>query len=201
MSKPHVAYYTKVLEQTGFIRREKRSNVVSYEVTAKGKDFLDNTESVLVGSKIWRLHNAKYRYGLLHDGVWTAEWRKVEMTNWTALFGLEAGVGVQHTPSNVIINVDALYGENPVKLIDTARSIADRTAKTLMLKYKCLLEEGTLCRRPDIAVDDPIAEFVSRYFEISIPESKINRIEGPGEIDFFRAKNAVDSCVYLKQLI
>jgi predicted transcriptional regulator len=192
MSKPHVAYYTKILERTGFIRREKRSNVVSYEVTAKGKDFLDNTESVLVGSKIWRLHNAKYRYGLLHDGAWPIEWRKVEMTNWTSLLGLEAGVGVQHTPSSVIINVDALYGENPLSLMDTAKSIADRTAKTLMLKYKCLLAEGSLCRKPHFAIDDPVAEFVSRYFEISTPESKIDRSEGPGEIDFFGVKNAVD---------
>jgi len=192
MSKPHVAYYTKILEKIGFIRREKRSNVVCYEVTTKGKEFLDKTESVLVGSKIWRLHNAKYRYGLLHDGAWPAEWRKVEMTNWTALLGLEAGVGVQHTPSSIIINVDALYGENPVTLIDSARSVADRTAKTLMLKYKCLLSEGSLCRKPHIAIDDPVAEFVSRYFEISTPESKIDRSEGPGEIDFFGAKNAVD---------
>jgi len=192
MSKPHVAYYTKILEKTGFIRREKRSNVVCYEVTAKGKEFLDKTESVLVGSKIWRLHNAKYRYSLLHDGVWPVEWRKVEMTNWTALLGLEAGVGVQHTPSSIIINVDALYGDDPVKLMDTARSIADRTAKTLMLKYKCLLGEGSLCRKPHFAIDDAVAEFVSRYFEISTPESKIDRSEGPGEIDFFGAKNAVD---------
>ena len=85
MSKPHVAYYTKILEKTGFIRREKRSNVVCYEVTTKGKEFLDKTESVLVGSKIWRLHNAKYRYGLLHDGIWPSEWRRVEMTNWMSL--------------------------------------------------------------------------------------------------------------------
>ena len=39
MSKPHVAYYTKILEKIGFIRREKRSNVVCYEVTTKGKNF------------------------------------------------------------------------------------------------------------------------------------------------------------------
>jgi DNA-binding transcriptional ArsR family regulator len=187
MSKPHVAYYTKILEKTGLIRREKRSNVVCYEVRAKGKNFLDKTESVLVGSKIWRLHNAKYRYGLLHDGVWPVEWRKVEMTNWTSLLGLEAGVGVQQTPSSIIINVDALYGEDPVKLMDAAKSIADRTAKTLMLKYRCLLEEGTLCRKPQIAIDDPVADF-----EISTPESKIDRSEGPGEIDFFGVKNAVD---------
>lgn len=91
------------------------------------------------------MHNAKYRYGLLKDGAWPSEWRKVEMTNWTALLGLEAGVGVQHTPSSVIINVDALYGENPIELMDSAKSIADRTAKTLMLKYNCLLMEGSLC--------------------------------------------------------
>ena len=80
----------------------------------------------------------------------------------------------------------------PLNLVDTARSIADRTAKTLMLKYKCLLAEGSLCRKPHFAIDDPVAEFVSRYFEISTPESKIDRSEGPGEIDFFGAKNAVD---------
>jgi predicted transcriptional regulator len=70
MSKPHVAYYTKILEKTGFIRREKRSSVVCYEITTKGKEFLVSSEGVLVGSKVWRLHNAKYRYGLIHDGVW-----------------------------------------------------------------------------------------------------------------------------------
>jgi DNA-binding MarR family transcriptional regulator len=192
MSKPHVAYYTKILEKTGFIRREKRSDIVCYEVTVKGKEFLDRSEGVLVGSKIWRLHNAKYRYGLLHDGAWPSEWRKVEMTNWTALLGLEAGVRVQHTPSSIIISVDALYGENPVTLVDAARSIADRTAKTLMLKYKCLLAEGSICRKPHIAIEDSVAEFVSRYFEISTSESKIDRSEGLGEIDFFGVKNAVD---------
>ena len=182
----------RILEKTGFIRREKRSDIVCYEVTVKGKEFLDKTESELVGSKIWRLHNAKYRYGLIRDGVWPSEWRKVEMTNWTSLLGLEGGVLVQHTPSSVIISVDALYGDNPITLVDNTKSVADRTAKTLMLKYNCLLAEGSLCRKPHFAIDDSVAEFVSRYFEISIPEAKIDRSEGPGEIDFFGVKNAVD---------
>lgn len=192
MSKPHVAYYTKILSRIGFIRREKRSNIVCYLVTAAGKNFLDRTERVLVGGKIWRLHNAKYRYGLIRDGIWPNGWRKVEMTNWTALLGLESGVAVQRTPSSIIINVDVLYGENPVELLDNARSLADKTAKSLMQKYSCILEEGKLCRRPHMAIDDPVAEFVSRYFEISTPESKIDRSEGPGEIDYFGAKNAID---------
>ncbi|MCW4002453.1 MAG: helix-turn-helix domain-containing protein [Candidatus Bathyarchaeota archaeon] len=192
MSKPHVAYYTNILEKVGFIHRERRSSSVCYIVTDEGKNFLDRAEGVLVGSKIWRLHNAKYRYGLLQDGVWPSEWRKVELINWTALLGLEGGVNVQHTPSSVIINVDALYGENPSMLQDTAKTIADRTAKALMQKYHCLLQEGQLCRKPHFAIDDPVAEFVSRYFEISTPEAKIDRSKGLGEIDYFGTKNAVD---------
>ena len=85
-----------------------------------------------------------------------------------------------------------LYGENPVVMLDIARSLSDRTTNALMQKYRCLLAEGQLCRKPHIAIDDPVAEFVSRYFEISTPESKIDQSEGPGEIDFFGAKNAVD---------
>ena len=181
----------RILEKTGFIRREKRSDIVCYEVTVKGKEFLDKTESELVGSKIWRLHNAKYRYGLIRDGVWPSEWRKVEMTNWTSLLRLEGGVLVQHTPSSVIISVDALYGDNPITLVDNTKSVADRTAKTLMLKYNFSFGEGSLCRKPHFAFDVQF-NFVSRYFEISIPEAKIDRSEGPGEIDFFGVKNAVD---------
>lgn len=191
MSKPHVAYYTKMLEKIGFILRERRSSSVCYLVTEQGKNFLDRCEGVLVGSKIWRLHNAKYRYGLIRNGVWP-DWRRVQMTNWTALLGLECGTNIQLTPSSVVINIDALYGDNPTALLDTAKSIADRVAQNLVLKYKCLLEEGRICRNPHIAIDDPVAEFVSRYFEISTSEAKIDRSKGSGEIDFFGVKNAID---------
>jgi len=51
MSKPHVAYYTKILEKIGFIRREKRSNIVCYVVSTEGKNFLDKSEGVLVGAE------------------------------------------------------------------------------------------------------------------------------------------------------
>jgi hypothetical protein len=192
MSKPHVAYYTKILEKIGFIRREERSNIVTYLLTSEGKDFLDKSERVLAGSRIWRLHNIKYRYGLIRDGVWPNEWRRVEMMNWTALLGLEGGVNVLHTPSSVIISVDALYGENPVKLQDDARCLADRTAKALMAKYNCLLLEGKICRKPHIAIDDPVAQLVSQYFEVSTPNAKIDCSEGPGEIEYFGVKNAID---------
>lgn len=192
MSKPHVDYYVEKLERVGFVRREKRSNIVCYEVTLEGKNFLTGTERVLLGSRIWRLHAAKYRYGLVSEGIWPADWRKIAMTNWTALLGLEGGVTVEHTPSSVIVHVETLYGDDPVHLLDCARTSADRTAKALMQKYNCRLSEGKLCRKPHIAIDDPVAEFVSRYFELSTDNSKMDRSEGVGEIDHFAFENAVD---------
>jgi len=191
-SKPQVAYYVKKLEQVGFVRRQRRSNIVIYSVTRRGSSFLTGSEGCLFGSGVWRLHAAKYRFGLVADGVWPLDWRRVCKQNWTALLGLEGGVTVEKTPSSVIIHVETLYGRGPAELLDLARQLADRTARALMQKYGCRLAEGKLCRRPHIAVDDPVAEFLSRYFEISVDEKKIDRSEGLGEIDHFTLDGAVD---------
>jgi DNA-binding transcriptional ArsR family regulator len=191
-SKPHVFYYVKKLEQAGLIRRKRRSNIVIYEVTRHGINFLTGSEGVLFGSGVWRLHAAKYRFGLVVDGVWPVDWRRVAKMNWTALLGLEGGVTVERTPSSVIVHVETLYGRDPVELLDLARGLADRTAEALMQKYGCKLAEGKLCRRPHIAIDDPVAEFISRYFELSTSECKIDRSEGLGEIDHFSIENAVE---------
>jgi len=192
LGKPHVAYYVKKLEQAGLVRRERRSNIVVYSVTRKGSNFLTGSEGALFGSGVWRLHAAKYRYGVVADGLWPADWRRVAKMNWTALLGLEGGVTVEKTPSSVIVHVETLYGRSPAQLLDLARGLADRTARALMQKYDCRLTEGKLCRRPHIAVDDPVAEFLSRYFEISAGERKIDRSEGLGEIDHFTLDGAVD---------
>jgi len=129
---------------------------------------------------------------LVADGLWPVDWRRVQKMNWTALLGLEGGVTVEKTPSSVIVHVETLYGRGPAELLDLARQLADRTARALMQKYGCRLAEGRLCRRPHIAVDDPVAEFLSRYFEISVDEKKIDRSEGLGEIDHFTLDGAVD---------
>ena len=38
-SKPHVFYYIRKLEQAGLVHRQKRSNIVIYTVTQRGKKF------------------------------------------------------------------------------------------------------------------------------------------------------------------
>jgi hypothetical protein len=191
-SRPHVFYYVHKLERAQMVIRRRRSNIVVYEVTAHGKNFLTGSEGMLFSSGVWRLHAAKYRYGLVADGVWPVDWRRVAKMNWTALLGLEGGVTVEKTPSSVIVHVETLYGKNPVELLDLARACADRTAKALVQKYGCRLAEGKLCRRPHIAVDDPVAEFISRYFELSSEDAKIDKSEGIGEIDHFTIESAVD---------
>jgi hypothetical protein len=191
-SRPLVFYYMHKLEQAQMVIRRRRSNIVVYEVTPHGKNFLTGSEGVLFGSGVWRLHAAKYRFGLVRDGVWPVDWRRVAKMNWTALLGLEGGVTVERTPSSVIVHVETLYGKDPVMLLDLARACADRTARALMQKYGCRLEEGKLCRRPHIAVDDPVAEFISRYFELSSENAKIDKSEGVGEIDHFTIENAVE---------
>jgi len=138
------------------------------------------------------LHAAKYRFSIVCDGVWPVDWRRVCKQNWTALLGLEGAVTVEKTPSSVIVHVETLFGRNPVELLDLARACADRTARALMQKYGCRLTEGKLCRRPHIAIDDPVADFISRYFELSASERKIDRSEGLGEIDHFTIENAVE---------
>ena len=192
LKKPHVFYYVHKLEQSGMVQRKKRSSIVVYEVTAHGKNFLTGSEGVLFGSGVWRLHAAKYRFGLVSDGAWPVDWRAVAKRNWTALLGLEGGITVERTPSSVIVYVETLYGKDPVGLLDLARTCAERTAKALMSKYGCRLAEGKLCRRPHIAVDDPVAEFISRYFELSAENCKIDQSEGVGEIDHFTLDSAVD---------
>lgn len=102
------------------------------------------------------------------------------------------GVTVEGTPSSVIVHVETLFGRDPVRLLDLARACADRTAEALMRKYGCRLEEGKLCRHPHIAIDDPVAEFISHYFELSGENSKIDASEGVGEIDHFTIESAVD---------
>ena len=55
-SKQHVAYYVKKLEKAGLIHRLRRSNIVDYELTSRGKNFLVSCEGVLFSSGVFRLH-------------------------------------------------------------------------------------------------------------------------------------------------
>jgi len=193
-SKQHVFYYIRKLQKAGLIRRQVRSSAVFYELTAKGKELLERCEGVVYSRGVFRLHKCQVRYPVLFEGVLPRDFKRVEMQNWTALLGLEHGVKVRRTTRSWIVHVETLYGRSPAELGALAKSIADRVARALCMKYGCRLGEGRFCRGYEIAIDDPVAQFLSRYFTVSTPRRKMDHSPGEleGEIDHLSQDAAVE---------
>jgi len=193
-SKQHVSYYLKKLQKAGLVRRVKRSSAVFYELTEKGKDFLVRCEGVVFGSGVWRLHKVQMRYRIVSEGLLPKDFRRVEMVDWTALLGLECGVRVRHTPRSWIVHVEALYGRHPGELFTLAKNVADRVARSLMLKYGCKLAEGEICKGYQYGIDDPVARLLSRYFTVATGKREIDHSlgEDEGELDHFSRDAAIE---------
>ena len=109
-SKQHVFYYINKLQKAGLIRKQVRSTAVFYELTAGGKEVLERCEGLVYSSGVYRLHKCQIRYPVISEGVLPKDFKRVEMTNWTALLGLEHGVKVRHTTRSWIVHVETLYG-------------------------------------------------------------------------------------------
>jgi len=193
-SKQHVSYYLKKLQKAGLVRRVKRSSAVFYELTEKGKDFLVRCEGVVFGSGVWRLHKVQMRYRIVSEGLLPKDFRRVEMVDWTALLGLECGVRVRHTPRSWIVHVEALYGRHLGELFTLAKNVADRVARSLMLKYGCKLAEGEICKGYQYGIDDPVARLLSRYFTVATGKREIDHSlgEDEGELDHFSRDAAIE---------
>lgn len=194
-SKQEVNYYLRKLEKADLVRRKVRSRAVFYELTARGKNFLGSCEGVVFGSGVFRLEKVQFRYRILCEGVLPGDFRRVEMVNWTALLGLEQGVKVRHTSRSWIVHVETLYGRSPGELFVLAKGLADRVAAGLCRKYGCRLGEGELCRGYELAVDDPVARLLSRYFTVCVPgRARMDHSPGEfeGEIDFLQRDMAVE---------
>jgi len=75
-----------------------------------------------------------------------------------------------------------------------AKNLADRVAKSLMLKYGCRLSEGEVCRGYELKVDDPVARLLARYFCVSTPKRKIDHSPSvsEGELEHFSRDAAVE---------
>jgi predicted transcriptional regulator len=193
-SKQHVAYYLRKLQKASLVRRKKRTSAVFYELTDRGKDFLVSCEGVVFGSGVYRLHKCQVRFGIVNEGLLPLDFRRVEMVNWTALLGLEQGVHVRRTSRSWIVHVETLYGRHPGELFTLAKNLADRVARSLMLKYGCRLTEGEVSRGYELAVDDPVAQLLSRYFTVSTGKRKMDHSPGEseGEIDHLSRDAAIE---------
>jgi hypothetical protein len=62
------------------------------------------------------------------------------------------------------------------------------------LKYGCVLGEGRVGRGYELAVDDPVAKLLSRYFTVSTSKRKMDHSPGEleGEIDHLSRDAAIE---------
>ena len=194
-SKQHVFYYLKKLEKAGLVRRKVRSSAVFYELTNRGQKVLTSCEGIIYSSGVYRLHKCQVLFPIVREGFYPADdFRKVEMVNWTALLGLVHGVSVRKTSRHWIVHVETLYGRYPGELFTLAKNLGDRVARALMSKYGVLLAEGQVGKGYELAIDDPVAKLLSRYFTISTPKRKMDHSPGKleGEIDHLSRDAAVE---------
>ena len=194
-SRQHVNYYCKKLAEAGLIRRGIRSSAVFYELTQKGKEFLTGCEGTVFSSGIFRLHHCCVKFPIVRDGVYpSGDFRAVEMVNWTALLGLEKGVSVKKTTKNWIVQCETVYGKHPGELFSLAQNLANRVAASLVAKYGVVLNVGVIQKGYELAIDDPVAQFLSQFFEVSTDKRKMDHSLGDleGEIDHLSRDAAIE---------
>ena len=192
-SRQHVKYYCDKLAQAKLIRRDKRSSAVFYELTAKGKNFLAGCEGTVFSSGVFRLHHCCVKFPILREGWYpVGGFREVEMVNWTALLGLELGVSVRKTSKNWIVMCETVYGKHPGELFSMAQNLANRVAASMVSKYGVVLGVGNIQKGYELALDDPVAEFISQFFEVSTDKRKLDHSEGVGELDHLSRDSAIE---------
>jgi len=193
--KRHVFYYLKKLQKADLVRRQVRSSVVFYDLTNKGKELLASCEGLVYGSGVFRLHKCKVKFRIVREGCYPrGRFREVELVNWTQLLGLERGVSVQKTTRHWVVHVEALYGRYPGELFGLAKNLADRVVESMVLKYGVVLGEGKICKGYELAIDDPVAKLLARYFCVSTPKRKMDHSPGElmGEIDHLSRDAAIE---------
>jgi DNA-binding transcriptional ArsR family regulator len=173
----------KKLEECGLVHREKRSNVVFYELTDAGTNLLKSCEGRVFPGELHRLDKCQVSFLIAREGVYPERnFRKVEMVNWTALLGLELGVKVRHTSKSWIVHVPVIRGRNPAEVYGLAMNLANRVAVALARKYGVVLCEGKFVGG-EMAVVDPIAKMFGRYFTVRTKQRKIDHSLGEGELE------------------
>ena len=191
LSRQHTWYYVRKLEECNLIRREKRSNVVFYELTGESKSLLTLCEGAVFPARLYRFDKCQVAYEIIADGLVPENFKKVEMINWTALLGTELGVKVRKTTRSWIVHVEVIRGRNPVEVTNLALNLADRVRNALCSKYGCVLGEPKIVAG-EMANEDPVATLFGRYFTVRTDNRKIDHSWGPGELEHTQRDAVID---------
>ncbi len=190
-SRQHTWYYVRKLEECGLICREKRSNVVFYRLTEESKNLVTSCEGKTHPGKLLRLDKCQVAYEVLAEGRIPVGFRRVEMTNWTALPGVELGVKVRKTSRSWIVHVGVVRGVSQVEVANLALNVANRVRDALVSKYSCILGSGEIVAG-ELAQDDPVATLFGRYFSVRTDRRKIDHSWGAGELEHLQRDAVID---------
>ncbi len=183
LSRQHTQYYVKKLEEANLIYREKRSNVVFYELTEQGKTLLRSCEGRLFPGELQRLDKCQVSFAILKEGLYPdRDFKRVEMVNWTALLGLESGLKIRHTSKSWLVHVPVIRGKTPAEVYGLAMNLANRVAVSLAQKYGVVLAEGRFVGG-ELAVEDPIARLFGRFFTVRTKQRKVDHSWNEGELE------------------
>ena len=189
LSRQHTWYYVRKLEECRLIHRDKRSNVVFYELTEESKNLLASCEGTVFPARLYRFDKSQVFYEIIAAGLVPENFKKVEMTNWTALLGTELGVRVRRTTRSWIIHVEVIRGRNPIEVTNLAMNLANRVRDALVSKYGCVLGDGKVVAG-EMAVEDPVASMFGRYFTVRTDKRKTDHSWSVGELEHLQ-KDAV----------
>jgi len=191
LSRQHTWYYVRKLEECGLIRREKRSNVVFYELTVESKNLLASCEGAVFPARLYRFDKCQVAYEIIMAGLVPENFKRVEMTNWTALLGTELGVKVRKTTRSWIVHVEVIRGRNPIEVTNLAMNLASRVRDALVSKYGCVLGEGKVVAG-EMAVEDPVASLFGRYFAVRTDKRKIDHSWSVGELEHLQRDAVIE---------
>jgi DNA-binding transcriptional ArsR family regulator len=191
LSRQHTWYYVRKLEECGLVRREKRSNVVFYELTVESKNLLTLCEGTVFPARLYRFDKCQVAYEIIAAGLVPDNFKKVEMVNWTALLGTELGVRVRRTTRSWIVHVEVIRGRNPIEVTNLAMNLANRVRDALVRKYSCVLGEGKVISG-EMAVEDPVASMFGRYFTVRTDKRKIDHSWSVGELEHLQRDAVIE---------
>jgi hypothetical protein len=191
LGRQHTWYYVKKLEDCNLIRREKRSNVVFYELTSESKRLLASCEGRVFPARLYRFDKCQVAYEIVADGLVPENFKRVEMVNWTALLGTELGVRVRKTTRSWIVHVEVIRGRNPIEVTNLAMNLANRVRDALVSKYGCVLGDGRVVAG-EMAVEDPVASLFGRYFTVRTDKRKIDHSWAVGELEHLQRDAVIE---------
>src|SRR3989337_496916 len=69
LKRQHVKYYVCKMERAGLVHRVKRSSIVDYELTNRGKNLLTSCEGVVFPRELYRLDKCQVAYEIGREGL------------------------------------------------------------------------------------------------------------------------------------